>query len=806
MKKLTFRKQLAILLAIAFIFSLLPVSALAVVTPEIVTVSVEVDYDSWGTHDAGGAVVTLSGPGGTFSVTTGSNGKGNINNVPVGSYSYTVTYNNTDWWGNTTHYRKTGTINVSTSNKSLYVKLTDNDKITANLDHIDIYHKGYLTIITKINGVPQGSGVTKNVDITNVSATLVDSALGINQTYTNFTDRSQTGTGEQEYHTSTVNFSTQATITIHATMTIDGQSRTVTSVISGASLAAAIAECPAHSGADIRLTDQEIINTFTHNVTFVALDGGTLQSGLTTNDTITVSGISAGAAFPGTPTPVPDPTYEFVGWYADQACTTPAVFPATVTADTTWYAKFQVAHVPVYQYKIIEHYTLIVNGVAQTPAVVPGSVQTAPGAGTASISAGTTTTYGGLTYTYDGSAANVLNATLVDGQVVELHRYWTRTADYSYKIIDHYTLTINGSAQPEETVDSGVIAAPAGGTATCPTPATMTYEGVTYNYNNAAANVTSLALVDGQTVVLHRYWTRTAEYAYKIIDTYTLTINGAAQTPETVESSVTTTGVSGTVTCPVPVTTSYESVPYNYDDTAANVTSIALVDGQTVVLYRYWVRTAEYKYQINRYYTTSGVTTDVPGSVVATGNPASITVDPSDYNPYDGKTYAFNAGASRSLTINLVDGDTIVVNLYYTRDAQYTYQIVRHYTTYVDGVFSSYTSKTDGVIAASTNASVSADPALYTSYNGVTYTLTGVVGNPTGTLVDGVTAVIELYYSYNDIPLNPPEEPDDDDDDIPLDTAGDPNDLVVFLSIGGAALAAIAALVVIDIKKNKHNV
>jgi uncharacterized repeat protein (TIGR02543 family) len=515
MKKLTFRKQLAILLAIAFIFSLLPVSALAVVTPEIVTVSVEVDYDSWGTHDAGGAVVTLSGPGGTFSVTTGSNGKGNINNVPVGSYSYTVTYNNTDWWGNTTHYRKTGTINVSTSNKSLYVKLTDNDKITANLDHIDVYCSAYVTVITQINGVPQGSGTTQTVAITNVSAHLVDDALGLDDTYTSFSERTQTGTGELEYNTSVYSghkFSTNAVITITATMTLDGVSRTFSQVISGTRLLAAIAECPAHSGADIRLTDEEIINTFTHSVTFIALDGGTLQEGATTNDTIEHDNISDGAAFPSRPTPVPDANYEFVGWYADQACTTPASFPSTVTENTTWYAKFQVAHVPVYQYKIVEHYTLIVNGVAQPTETVNGSVQTAPGAGSATCAPGTTTTYEGVTYTYNSANPNnVLSTPLIDGTVVTLHRYWTRTADYSYKIIDHFTLTINGVAQTPETEDSGVISAPAGGTATCTGGGTRTHNSLTYTYDGSASNLLSTALIDGQTVVLHRYWKRTAD-------------------------------------------------------------------------------------------------------------------------------------------------------------------------------------------------------------------------------------------------------------------------------------------------------
>ncbi len=103
--------------------------------------------------------------------------------------------------------------------------------------------------------------------------------------------------------------------------------------------------------------------------------------------------------------------------------------------------------------------------------------------------------------------------------------------------------------------------ASAPGNATCTANPTTTYEGVTYTYDSAnASNVLSTPLIDGQTVVLHRYWKRTAEYAYKIVDHFTLTINGVAQTPETADGTVQTTSVPGNATCIAAGSTTHNSV------------------------------------------------------------------------------------------------------------------------------------------------------------------------------------------------------------------------------------------------------
>lgn len=585
MKKLKFRKQLAILLAVAFIFALLPVSAMATVTGYHLSIDVELND-----NNISGALVSVNKTGGGYSGTdtTDSGGDAEFSGLSNGNYSYSVTY--TDTYGNA--YSKTGTFDISGHDKQFDVNFYSH---TVTFTVRTTYNYGTLQ-----RGATTADTITivlpDNADFPARPTTLPDAGYqfdswqykwGSNYYGATFPSKVTEDTTWYAKFTPAPKYDVKFYADDHGTLQRGSSTNDYfdnDDVVSGSAFPTVPTPVPdtgyvfdkwmkkvcgnwqVSTGFPATVTeDSSWKATFklapcTYNVTFIALDGGTLQEGATTNDTIAHNNLSSGVAFPATPTPVPDATYEFVGWYADQACTITASFPPTVTQSSTWYAKFQVARVPVYQY------------------------------------------------------------------------------------------------------------------------------------------------------------------------------------------------------------------------------------------------------QINRHYTTSGVTTDVPGSVVSTGDPASITVDPSDYNPYDGKTYAFDAGASSGLTINLVDGQTIVVDLYYTRDAQYTYQIVRHYTMYVDGEFSSYTSKTDGVLTASGNGSVTADPSLYTSNDGMTYTLTGAVGNPTGMLVDTVTAVIELYYSYNDIPLNPPEEPEDDDDDIPLDTAGDPNTLVIFGSIAGAAIAAIAALAVIDIKKNKHNV
>lgn len=204
------------------------------------------------------------------------------------------------------------------------------------MNHIDVYTNGTISVDTQINGVSQGVK-TGTLVISNLTATVND--YGYTNTYSDFSTQSQVGSGELEFHKDVWGFSTSAVITISGTMICDelGINTTFTKEISGDSLAAAVQECPGRSGCDIRITEDEVNNTITHNVTFRTEAGGTINSD--TAD-IAYTNIIDGSAFPDIPITTANEHYEFDGWY-DENGNKVESFPSIVTENRVFVAKWK---------------------------------------------------------------------------------------------------------------------------------------------------------------------------------------------------------------------------------------------------------------------------------------------------------------------------------------------------------------------------------------------------------------------------------------------------------------------------------
>lgn len=208
---------------------------------------------------------------------------------------------------------------------------------TGGLNHIDVYVNGSINIDTQINGVSQGTK-TVTIVMSNVSATIVDS--GTTKTYTNFSTRTQAGSKEMEFHKDvTTKFSTLAVITIKGTMKCSelGINTTFSKTFSGNDITDAVNECPVHSGCDFRITEDEVINTVTHNVTFKTERGGTINGEAAD---IKYTNIIDGEKFPDIPKESANDNYEFLGWY-DESGNLVKSFPAIVEKDWVFIAKWK---------------------------------------------------------------------------------------------------------------------------------------------------------------------------------------------------------------------------------------------------------------------------------------------------------------------------------------------------------------------------------------------------------------------------------------------------------------------------------
>ena len=226
---------------------------------------------------------------------------------------------------------------ITTSN----ISLAKNDSNDKKLNHIDVYVNGSISVDTRINGVSQGvqTGIIK---ISNLSAIVVDK--GVTKTYYNFSTQMQAGSAEWEFRKNVSRFSQSAEITIQGTMKCDelGIDTTFSKKFAGTDITVAIQECPAHSGCDFRITEDEVMNTITHNVVFKTEQGGKIDNGI---EDITYTGIIDGAEFPSIPKTNAYENYVFDGWYdGDQKV---VEFPSKVTQDYVFIAKWKRLETPI---------------------------------------------------------------------------------------------------------------------------------------------------------------------------------------------------------------------------------------------------------------------------------------------------------------------------------------------------------------------------------------------------------------------------------------------------------------------------
>ena len=216
------------------------------------------------------------------------------------------------------------------------VSFAKKDSKEEQLNHIDVYVNGSISIETQINGVSQGvqTGVIK---MSNVSAIIVDN--GTTRTYNNFSTQTQAGSTEMEFHKDVNSFSKSAEITIKGTMECAelGINTTFSKTFSGTGITAAVQECPLHSGCDFRITEDEVMNTVTHDVVFKTVQGGKIDGD--TAD-IVYNNIIDGSEFPSIPTTSANECYEFEGWY-DENENLVENFPSKVTQDSVFIAKWK---------------------------------------------------------------------------------------------------------------------------------------------------------------------------------------------------------------------------------------------------------------------------------------------------------------------------------------------------------------------------------------------------------------------------------------------------------------------------------
>lgn len=212
-----------------------------------------------------------------------------------------------------------------------------NEISTKNLNHVDVYVNGQVYIDTQINGVSQDYKQTV-VNISDISVEIEEN--GKTKTYTNFTEQTQSGSQEREYHKNVDSFTKDAIITVSGRITSQelNLDMTFSKVYSGDSLLAAVNECPAKSGCDIRITSEEIKNIITYDIIFRTEEGGKFEDD---QEHIDYTNIVSGESFPNIPEIIADENYEFLGWYDENANTKIESFPSTVDGDMVVIAKWK---------------------------------------------------------------------------------------------------------------------------------------------------------------------------------------------------------------------------------------------------------------------------------------------------------------------------------------------------------------------------------------------------------------------------------------------------------------------------------
>ena len=621
------------------------------------------------------------------------------------------------------------------------------------LNHIDVYTNGTISVDTQINGVSQGVK-TGTLVISNLTATVND--YGYTNTYSDFSTQSQVGSGELEFHKDVWGFSTSAVITISGTMICDelGINTTFTKEISGDSLAAAVQECPGRSGCDIRITEDEVNNTITHNVTFRTEAGGTINS-----DTVDIAytNIIDGSAFPKIPITTPNEHYEFDGWY-DEGGNKVESFPSIVTEDRVFVAKWRQVSTdptpvtPVSAKYQVKHYLEQLDGsykeVAEDAQMPTGEIG-------ATVTANPNT-YENYTFNAEKSTTTgtVIKPEVVDGSlnILTLELYYDLNS-VEYRV-EHYLqdepksgkYTLKDTETPTGKLGASVTAEP------------KEYD--KYEFNSSKSTVTG-TVVEGLVLKLY-YDLKTADPApvtpvsakYQVKH-YLEQLDGSYK--EVAEDAQMPTGKIGATVTANPNT--YENYTFNAEKSTTTGTVIKpeVVDGSLNIL------TLELYYDLNSVeYRVEHYLQDEPKSGKYTLKDtetftakvgANVTAEIKDYTGY---TY----NVSKSTVRGTVTANGLVLKLYYDLRAELPEPVtptsanyyVRHYLEQQDGSYKEVMADAQ-MPTGKIGATVTAKPNTYKNYtyNAEKSIATGTVIEPE--VVDGNLNILtlKLYYDLNSV-------------------------------------------------------
>ena len=203
--------------------------------------------------------ITLTGG---ITATTNNSGVATFN-VAAGSYTASVHYLN-----DSRTYDGSAALTVTAEGGSATINVTDkgytleNAQDTYNettyFNHVDVRSAGTIKIGTYVNGVLQGSLVTKNVIITNPSIKVTDGNTVI-------ANRSFTGSTSYEWRITNIRVPKTAVITMTCDIQIEGETAVKTGqtfTYSGeATFVQAIFDCDGKRGLDFNISAEDITNT-----------------------------------------------------------------------------------------------------------------------------------------------------------------------------------------------------------------------------------------------------------------------------------------------------------------------------------------------------------------------------------------------------------------------------------------------------------------------------------------------------------------------------------------------------------------
>lgn len=209
-----------------------------------------------------------------------------------------------------------------------------------NYNHVDVRFDGSLIIDQQTNGVSD-DGYPRELDVTvsNVTGTWTVGTITSNLSFA-FVDKDPDDPNELDEHDEYRSINPPLiwldAIHISCLLEIGGNTYPFSYTYTGQEIADANEDCPDHSGFDINISAEDIINEITHTVIFETFEGGMIDGG--TSD-ISHAGILDGSTFPGAPLTAASDGFIFDGWY-DELNQKITSFPSTVTEDSIWTAKW----------------------------------------------------------------------------------------------------------------------------------------------------------------------------------------------------------------------------------------------------------------------------------------------------------------------------------------------------------------------------------------------------------------------------------------------------------------------------------